>query len=951
VSSAAPHPAPEQLLALAEGVLPEPSLAEVRGHVSACAECQERVRVSLGQTSTPHPSDTVASGQGRLTARSQGEVAPGEKVGRYWVLRRIGAGGMGVVYAAYDADLDRRVALKLLRPEAGGSQGKERLLREAQALAKLSHPNVVHVHDVGLLGDNVFVAMELVEGSSFREWLRAPHTWREKRGVLVAAGQGLLAAHRAGLVHRDFKPENVAVGDDGSVRVLDFGLARAEVAPATVSASADVQIGLTQAGAIMGTPGFMCPEQYRGEPCDARGDQFSFCASAWLAFFDQLPFAGVTLAQLSRSAQAGEIQPVPESADVPAWIPPLLRKGLSPAPADRFADLEVLLGALERDPLPWWRRAAPAAVAIAVVAVLVLAVGSSIRARRQHLLECTAQAAQLQGVWDETRRTEVRATFEALPAAFARDAFERAAGSLDQYAAEWAQAMRGGCMAKDRAASALQTVCLQRRLDALREVTGVLAQADAQIAENAVDVVGRLPPVADCARPDAREAWVEPPPAQSAREVEGIRQRLVRGRALESAGKYADALKEAERAVEAAQPLAYHPVIAEAELLQGRAQRRLQRYPSALATLKAAGLQAASARALPLLAEIWIQAALSAGADGTKLDVGELYAEQARALLDGLPRVPTLEADYQIASGNLKHARKDEEGALASYEQALALRKQALRPGDPEIGVALNNVGVIDNRLGRYDAAERSFREAISLFESALGPRHPRLLEPLSNLDICLRRQGHPEEALGFARRAAELSRATYGASHSAYGRALYNLGLVELDLGQREDARRDWTQALELRRRLEGPEGQGAASVLGALAGLEHEEGACGQALTAFDSVLRVRRLPPKPDPAAIANALSDVGCEQIDTGRTAQGMQTLNQAIAQFPQPPDPAGEHGRARFCMAKALWKQEPARAHQLLEGAHAWLEENRAHNHGSLKEVEAWMAEHGVVSTP
>jgi len=562
-----------------------------------------------------------------------------------------------------------------------------------------------------------------------------------------------------------------------------------------------------------------------------------------------------------------------------------------------------------------------------------------------------AQAAQLHVIWDDGRRAEVQAIFESLPAAFARDAFQRAATALDRYAADWSEATVRACAAKDRTASALQTLCLQRRLDAFREVTGVLAQADSQIAENAVDVVRRLPPVSDCAKPDLREAWVQPPPTESARAVEVIRQRLARVRALESAGKYADALKEADRAVEAAQPLAYRPITAEAELLQGRVQRRLQRYPSALATLRAAGLEAASARAFPLLAEIWIQAALSAGADSTKLDTGELYAEQARALMDGLPRVPTLEADYQIASGNLKHARKDEEGALASYEQALALRQQSLGPADPEIGVALNNVGVIDNRIGRYDAAERSFREAIALFESTLGPRHPRLLEPLSNLDICLRRQGRPEEALGFAQRAAELSRATYGDSHAAYGRALYNLGLVELDLGRRDDARLDWKRALEVRRRLEGADGQGAASVLSALAAIDHQEGGCGKALTGFEDVLRVRRLGPKPDPTAIANALADVGCEQVDVGRTAQGLGTLKQAVAQLSEPADPTSEHGWARFCMAKALWRNDPTQARAMLGYAHAWLVKNRAHNHQSLKLVEAWMVEHAVPAWP
>jgi eukaryotic-like serine/threonine-protein kinase len=280
------------------------------------------------------------------------------KIGRFTIVRKLGSGGMGVVYVAYDEQLDRRVAVKLLRSARPTPEARARLEREAQAMARLSHPNVVTVHEVGAHAEQVFVAMEFVEGKDLRGWLAAePRTWRAVVGVFSQAGEGLAAAHEAGIVHRDFKPDNALVGDDGRVRVADFGLAHGfEGAAAELSSSGledsqgRLSLSLTRTGALMGTPAYMAPEQYAGKRTDARGDQFSFCVALWEALYRERPFSGETLLALSSAVSEGKINEPPADSEVPQWVQSILRRGLATAPDARWPSMRALLDALGRDP-------------------------------------------------------------------------------------------------------------------------------------------------------------------------------------------------------------------------------------------------------------------------------------------------------------------------------------------------------------------------------------------------------------------------------------------------------------------------------------------------------------------------------------------------------------------------------------------------------------------------
>ena len=340
----------------------------------------------------------------------------GARIGRYLILERVGSGAMGVVYGAYDPELDRKVALKLLDGDGAGQDpiARARLLREAKAMARLTHPNVVVVHDVGVFEGRVFLAMEFLGGGTLKSWLAArPRTTREVTQIFAAAGRGLGAAHAAGLVHRDFKPENVLLDKEGRPRVVDFGLAREASAG---SETTDEDVGrsgpaagtralallpagdgsgettlnplgtLTREGVIMGTPAYMAPEQFLGEATNEQTDQFSFCVALYEALYGERPFGGDSLLRLVNNITDGKLRPAPENREVPAWIRRAVLRGVQADPAQRWPSMAPLIAALEDDPVTRQRRRILAVVA-GVLVVASLATGTQAIFQRRRQLE------------------------------------------------------------------------------------------------------------------------------------------------------------------------------------------------------------------------------------------------------------------------------------------------------------------------------------------------------------------------------------------------------------------------------------------------------------------------------------------------------------------------------------------------------------------------------------
>ncbi|MDC0720304.1 serine/threonine-protein kinase [Nannocystis bainbridge] len=320
--------------------------------------------------------------------RGPAESSPtSPQLGRYRLLRVLGQGGVGVVHAAYDDVLDRVVALKMLRTDCSSAAVVGRFIREAKALARVSHLNIVQIYDVSTSAGRVFLAMEYVRGRTLRQQLAEVEpeaTYSRIVELFVAAGRGLAEVHRAGLVHRDFKPDNVMVGEDGRVLLLDFGLVGddgTEAAPDPDDRRM-ASLDLTATGSVLGTPAYMAPEQHRGARADARSDVFSFCASLYEALYGERPFAAASYETLRAASLAGAVRP-PAHAQVPAWLRAVVLRGLRVDPERRWQTMSQLLAALAADPAVRRRvRLRRAGLALAIAAVTLVATLAALHLRR-----------------------------------------------------------------------------------------------------------------------------------------------------------------------------------------------------------------------------------------------------------------------------------------------------------------------------------------------------------------------------------------------------------------------------------------------------------------------------------------------------------------------------------------------------------------------------------------
>ena len=339
----------DEVSCLVEGRLEGESLARAERHLADCEACMRLVAEVGDGLSTGEKTSAPAS-----QAPDTEPISSKKRVGRYVILEVIGEGAMGRVYAAHDPALDRRIALKVLHAHASTPELEARLLREAKAMARLSHPEVITVHDAGTHGERLFIAMELVDGGTLREWLaRSKHSWREILAVFLRAGRGLSRAHQAGIIHRDFKPDNVMIGKDGRVRVTDFGLACTMLEESeaglvvAIDEGATVDSALTRTGTLLGTPAYMAPEQLQGKAADARSDVYAFCVALYEALFGERPFSARTFAAMRKQKLSGEVSRPSTRTRVPSRLRRAISIGLRPIPSDRYASMEALLFSLE----------------------------------------------------------------------------------------------------------------------------------------------------------------------------------------------------------------------------------------------------------------------------------------------------------------------------------------------------------------------------------------------------------------------------------------------------------------------------------------------------------------------------------------------------------------------------------------------------------------------------
>ena len=683
----------------------------------------------------------------------------GQSIGRYVVIDRVGAGAMGLVFAAYDPDLDRRVAIKLLRRRGGDDDA--RMTREAQAVAKVVHPNVVGVHDVGLWCERLFVAMEFVDGSSLAAWLRAhPRSFAAILEVFGQAGRGLAAAHRAGIVHRDFKPDNVLVGGDGRIRVADFGLARATGAndsagdPALAAAepllSGPLSLHLTAPGSLVGTPAYMSPEQHRGESCTPASDQFSFCVALWEALFDARPFAGDSLAALAVSVLEGRVQAHGNPRPVPRAVREALLRGLAVDPASRHPNMDALLLALQhsgRARQRWWLAAVLIGGGTAAgFAFAQWSVPSAVET-------CDERSSPIATVWNESAAGSVRAAFVATEQPWAASTASTVSQRLDDYAARWTGQWLPLCRAQRDApdvSSPEQDNRLECLLDRQREVAAVvelLSAADALTATDAFDVLGVVRDVERCADDEALRQRASPPPKDKLLEVGAIRDELAAASALHQVGSTEQADRIIAELRERAAAVGWRHVELEVQAQELGWSRAASLAPDVLAQARAA-FDASLELDDPGLASRFA------------LEIGwELgYRKQEHA--EGLAWVATGEAlrkraggDWLLGISALNNAAVihtftgDHARAAAMFREAIALAEAHDDMGTRALQLR-SNLGAYHASLRDYDLAADELTEAVDGYRQQFGELHPRVADIQCNLGTVLVRRGRLTDAL-----------------------------------------------------------------------------------------------------------------------------------------------------------------------------------------------------------
>ncbi len=788
----------------------------IEAHIDACADCRRLVSETA--------RDTFDS-EGALPG---GILPRGARAGAYEIVEVLGAGNIGVVYRARDTRLGRMVALKSLREGADAAAEQAALLQEARAMARLAHPNIVAVHDLVEAGPRRFVAMELVAGKSARSWLEeAPRSWREILDVFLAAAEGLAAGHAAGVVHRDVKADNVLLGDDGRVRVADFGLARFEEA------------GAPEKPRPVGTPAYMAPEVRAGRAGDTASDQYAFCASLHEGLFGALP---------GEAPRRG--------ADVPRRVRRALARGLREDPAHRWRDMAALLGALRagrRDARGKWVMAASAATAIAATAAFFAHRAAGARAA---MAACEAEAT-LAGVWDDARKVDVGRALLATGRPYAEDARGKVLASLDAWSRAYERERHEACAAtwtqrrQPPAVLEARLSCLVDRRRHARAVIDELAHAEATTASNAV-AASALGSPETCSPEAAQQAPA--PDTITAAKLAPIRDLHARVHALVETGHPKDAFSPATEALALADAAADPRARAEALVQLGTVEALLSSFDVSEKHLVGALDAAERAGDRRARAQAWVQLLHCEHLRG-RYDRLDLYRSEAERAVDAAGREPALRSRMLHLVGTSLAARGERDEAKEVLARALAAD-----PGAPEWarGTMLESIALADEIAGDVDAALGPLAEARALVERGLGSAHPRVAHSTESIAVAWLDALQPAQALPEMRRAVAAFEAALGPRHRTLAIAYDVLGFVELELGHLDAAVEHHGRALAMWQELGVEHPRNAFSHLGlALVHLAKGEAALAVA-RAEEARSAGERLADPKDRAWIASTLA---------------------------------------------------------------------------------------------
>ncbi len=824
-----------------------------RQHLGNCHTC--RAVIAFARTNT---LDMTVAGKPPPPVTTP-RLQRGDSVGRYVIVDTLGAGGMGVVYSAYDPELDRKIALKILRPGAGESVEstgfRDRLRREAQAMARLRHPNVIKVYDVSTKPGELFVAMELVDGFTLGGWLRERrHSWREIIDVFKKAGAGLAAAHEAGLVHRDFKPDNVLMSKSGDVYVTDFGLARAldahdseivlsvRVDPASPGrlSPAAWQTPLTVTGALVGTPIYMAPEQLLGTHVDARADVYSFCTALYEALWGVRPYSAKSVEELRLEVHSGHVRE-PEGGRVPAWLRRVVMRGLRVNPDERYPSMRAVIDELSHDPSARWRR-------VGAFAGVALLVGSLALVQREftqrQLRVCRGGESMIAGVWDGARRGDVDKAFAASKRPQAARAFANTVAALDEWTASWLGARQDACAAtrlRGEQSSELldqRMACLDTLLAEERALVDLFTHADGSVVDRAAGAARSLDDVRSCSAETLLHSGDKLPAGAEARSrAAALDADLAKAKADEYAGHFADGHKLVSTLIDTAEREHLPSRAAEARYWSCVFDYHLGKLKESEIGCQKAGTSALASGRDDVATYAWSFVGILNGAQARHFELAHqaLDVAQGAVLHAGSPPVLVAFRLRKLASVLTNEGRRDE--SIAAYQQALAEQKRAglgkfieaeaqmglarayieaerptealealsrgsqlytelFGPDDQRIGQAQLQRGFILRKLHRGDEAVAAMRHALAAREANDGPEHPNVVEALVYLGDALTWRGKPAEGVTVLERAVALGE-KINTPYPDVPAALINLGHAKLALKDKPAAKSAFERAL----------------------------------------------------------------------------------------------------------------------------------------------------------
>jgi len=902
-----------QLEDLANGTMTEQDRRSVMPHLGECDQCSSTVAMLLSR------------GDGPIGLEPVSLLKPGQRLGRYLIVERAGGGAFGTVYRAFDPLLARSVAIKVLHPELTSIEPQ--LVDEARALARLSHPNVVTVFEVGDEQGLTFLVMELVEGQTLEHWFTTKPRWQAVVERMIDAARGLEGAHAAGLVHGDFKPSNVLLGKDLTVKVADFGLGHAHAAPSAPEL-------------LKGTPAFSAPELFAGKAADPSSDQFSFGVTLYLALYGVRPFKGSTVGALAQAMERGELAQPASSVRLPGWLETVVKRCLGPR-EQRFASMKAVRLALSRDTSRRQLRAA-----IGVLGVLTLtSAGIAWAQRYEHQRTlCVSTDRPLHGVWNDEQREKLRVAFGASSAPFAASAIKEVERGLDRYATGWATARAEACEAtrngeQSSALLDLKNGCLDQRLLELRSLIQVL-QGDATVVEGAPKAVAGLSSTAGCGIAPQTDARVLALP-------EPLRQRISEVSARWLTGQFDQARHEATALLEAPE-IKGSPSEGDVRFLLGKAEASLEHHEQASGQLRevvvlaeAADNQTLAIRASSRLGDL-LSRRMGRPADGLH------WLRLARAKLTRLGENPELEGDVLARLGTTHFVLNDFEQAQLELRRSLVLMRQnenqalvatgtqmvlanvlislhrndeaiemghatvaeveaMLGSAHPHTAEAHNNLGGVLYTVGDYAGASRENLLALRILEGARGPDSPAVGWALDGRGLCLSKEKKLDEAKAAYTRAASIFEKAYGPKSPLFAQVLGHLGEQALNSGDFAAALVTLSQTVAIMRAGEPVDAMALAEVLMALSEALVEMHKPAEAVAASQEALALAEQTVGPADAGLSKHLLYLGRALISQGRAAAALAHLERALTLAAKEPPESTDRAAIEASIGCALGK--------------------------------------------